>query len=164
MSLFSSSPRGRNNPPVGARAAATMPADPTSAVRDPAHIGDIVGALGTIDRRDTGQGASWWQRLRMLLVIMGPGLIVMVGDNDPGGVATYGPSAAATRRNDPPKWNPRSPPTATSRYAQNLSAIDVLCLAQPASEEQFRHAVDRTLLVYPPYLGGLLGEAPRPVI
>jgi Mn2+/Fe2+ NRAMP family transporter len=25
----------------------------------------------------------------MLLVIMGPGLIVMVGDNDAGGVATY---------------------------------------------------------------------------
>ena len=57
--------------------------------RDPAHVGDIVGALGSIDRRDTGQGASWWQRLRMLLVIMGPGLIVMVGDNDAGGVATY---------------------------------------------------------------------------
>ena len=89
MSLFSYSPRGRNNPPGGARAAATMPADPTSAVLDPAHVGDIVGALGTIDRRDTGQGASRWQRLRMLLVIMGPGLIVMVGDNDAGGVATY---------------------------------------------------------------------------
>jgi Mn2+/Fe2+ NRAMP family transporter len=89
MSLFSSSPRGGNNPPGGARAAAAMPADPTSAVLDPAHVGDIVGALGTIDRRDTGQGASRWQRLRMLLVIMGPGLIVMVGDNDAGGVATY---------------------------------------------------------------------------
>jgi Mn2+/Fe2+ NRAMP family transporter len=89
MSLFSYSPRGRNNPPGGARAAATMPAEPTSAVRDPAHVGDIVGALGTIDRRDTGQGRNWWQRLRLLLVIMGPGLIVMVGDNDAGGVATY---------------------------------------------------------------------------
>src|SRR3981189_3415596 len=93
MTLFSSGPRGRNAPPAAApgavEGAATMPADPTSAVRDPAHVGDIVGALGTIDRRDTGQGASWWQRLRMLLVIMGPGLIVMVGDNDAGGVATY---------------------------------------------------------------------------
>jgi Mn2+/Fe2+ NRAMP family transporter len=36
-----------------------------------------------------GPGRSWWQRLRMLLVITGPGLIVMVGDNDAGGVATY---------------------------------------------------------------------------
>src|ERR1700704_4648269 len=81
MSLFSSGPRGRNTPP-----AAT---DPSSAVRDSAHVGDIVGALGTIDRHDTSQGRSRWQRLRMLLVIMGPGLIVMVGDNDAGGVATY---------------------------------------------------------------------------
>jgi Mn2+/Fe2+ NRAMP family transporter len=66
-----------------------MPIDPTSAVLDSAHVGDIVGALGTIARDDTGQGRNWWQRLRMLLVIMGPGLIVMVGDNDAGGVATY---------------------------------------------------------------------------
>jgi hypothetical protein len=32
MSLFSSSPRGCNNPPGGARAAATMPAHPTLAL------------------------------------------------------------------------------------------------------------------------------------
>jgi len=89
MSLFSSTRRGRNYPPGGARAPATMPIDPTSAVLDSAHVGDIVGALGTIARDDTGQGRNWWQRLRMLLVIMGPGLIVMVGDNDAGGVATY---------------------------------------------------------------------------
>jgi Mn2+/Fe2+ NRAMP family transporter len=89
MSLFSSTPRGRNYPPGGTRAPATMPIDPTSAVLDSAHVGDIVGALGTIARDDTGQGRNWWQRLRMLLVIMGPGLIVMVGDNDAGGVATY---------------------------------------------------------------------------
>jgi NRAMP (natural resistance-associated macrophage protein)-like metal ion transporter len=79
MSLFSPGPRGRN----------TLPLDPSSAVLDTAHVGDIVGALGTIDRRDTGQGRNRRQRLRMLLVIMGPGLIVMVGDNDAGGVATY---------------------------------------------------------------------------
>ncbi|ETB54824.1 manganese transporter, partial [Mycobacterium avium subsp. paratuberculosis 10-8425] len=30
-----------------------------------------------------------WRRLRTLAVITGPGLIVMVGDNDAGGVATY---------------------------------------------------------------------------
>jgi Mn2+/Fe2+ NRAMP family transporter len=89
MSLFSSTPRGSNYPPGGARAPATMPIDPTSAVLDSAHVGDIVGALGTIARDDIGQGRNWWQRLRMLLVIMGPGLIVMVGDNDAGGVATY---------------------------------------------------------------------------
>jgi Mn2+/Fe2+ NRAMP family transporter len=59
-----------------------------AAILDSAHVGDIVGAFGRI-RMDAGPGGSWWQRLRMLLVITGPGLIVMVGDNDAGGVATY---------------------------------------------------------------------------
>ncbi|MFI5779733.1 NRAMP family divalent metal transporter [Nocardia sp. NPDC051570] len=62
---------------------------PTGAVMDSAHVGDIVGALGTIGRNDTLAGRSRWQRFRMLLAILGPGLIVMVGDNDAGGVATY---------------------------------------------------------------------------
>ncbi|MEV6138380.1 NRAMP family divalent metal transporter [Nocardia sp. NPDC051990] len=56
---------------------------------DSARVGDIVGALGTIGRHDSPAGGSRWQRLRMLLAVMGPGLIVMVGDNDAGGVATY---------------------------------------------------------------------------
>ncbi|MEV5508632.1 NRAMP family divalent metal transporter [Streptomyces orinoci] len=60
-----------------------------TAVLDSAHTGDIVGALGTIGLHDTGRRGSWGHRLRTLLVIMGPGLIVMVGDNDAGGVATY---------------------------------------------------------------------------
>jgi Mn2+/Fe2+ NRAMP family transporter len=83
-SVFSSRRRGNGQ----ASAAATKP-DPGSAVLDSAHVGDIVGALGRIRREETGGGASLWQRLRLLLVIMGPGLIVMVGDNDAGGVATY---------------------------------------------------------------------------
>ena len=60
-----------------------------SGVLDSAHVGDIVGAFGRIRMDAAGPGRSWWQRLRMLLVITGPGLIVMVGDNDAGGVATY---------------------------------------------------------------------------
>jgi NRAMP (natural resistance-associated macrophage protein)-like metal ion transporter len=60
-----------------------------SAVLDSAHVGDIVGAFGRIGQHATGAGRSRWQRLRMLMVITGPGLIVMVGDNDAGGVATY---------------------------------------------------------------------------
>ena len=32
---------------------------------------------------------AWRPRLLALLAIMGPGLIVMVGDNDAGGVSTY---------------------------------------------------------------------------
>ena len=87
MSVFSAGPGGPDTPRAAAPAAAIV--DPSSAVMDSAHVGNIVGALGTIERHDTGQGRSWWQRMRMLLIIMGPGLIVMVGDNDAGAVATY---------------------------------------------------------------------------
>jgi NRAMP (natural resistance-associated macrophage protein)-like metal ion transporter len=60
-----------------------------SAVLDEAHVGDIQGALGTIREHDTERRRSWQARLLTLLAIMGPGLIVMVGDNDAGGVSTY---------------------------------------------------------------------------
>ncbi|BAX90407.1 NRAMP family divalent metal transporter [Mycobacterium shigaense] len=59
------------------------------AVLDPAHTGDIVGAFGRIRRDGDGAFTGRLRRLRTLLVITGPGLIVMVGDNDAGGVATY---------------------------------------------------------------------------
>jgi Mn2+/Fe2+ NRAMP family transporter len=66
-------------------------------------IEDIVGALGTLRQRseaekgqerepDPGQlrrSRSWRQKLRFLLVILGPGLIVMGGGNDAGGVQVY---------------------------------------------------------------------------
>jgi NRAMP (natural resistance-associated macrophage protein)-like metal ion transporter len=58
-------------------------------VLDEAHIGDIRGALGTIRMDDTSARHDWRSRLMALLAIMGPGLIVMVGDNDAGGVSTY---------------------------------------------------------------------------
>jgi len=60
-----------------------------SAVLDEAHLGDIQGAFGTIRQHDLDNRRSWRARLLTLLAIMGPGLIVMVGDNDAGGVATY---------------------------------------------------------------------------
>jgi Mn2+/Fe2+ NRAMP family transporter len=59
-----------------------------SAVLDEAHLGDIEGALGRIKQGDQG-GSGWRRRLITFLAIVGPGLIVMVGDNDAGGVATY---------------------------------------------------------------------------
>ena len=65
------------------------PPAPEPAVLDEAHIGDIKGALGTIRLDDTGPAGTWRGRLLALLAIMGPGLIVMVGDNDAGGVSTY---------------------------------------------------------------------------
>jgi Mn2+/Fe2+ NRAMP family transporter len=61
----------------------------TRAVLDEAHIGDIRGALGTIRHYDIAPRRGWWARLRTLLAILGPGLIVMVGDNDAGAFGTY---------------------------------------------------------------------------
>jgi NRAMP (natural resistance-associated macrophage protein)-like metal ion transporter len=59
------------------------------AVLDSAHVGDIQGAFGTIGQHDTETRRSWRARGLALAAILGPGLIVMVGDNDAGGVATY---------------------------------------------------------------------------
>jgi NRAMP (natural resistance-associated macrophage protein)-like metal ion transporter len=53
------------------------------------HSEDIHGAWGTIKANDVAARKSWLKRLMTLLVIMGPGLITMVGDNDAGGVQTY---------------------------------------------------------------------------
>lgn len=62
---------------------------PARAVLDEAHIGDIRGALGTIRQHDIAPRRGWWARLRTLLAILGPGLIVMAGDNDAGAFGTY---------------------------------------------------------------------------
>ncbi len=59
------------------------------AVLDSAHLGDITGALGTIKRDDDQPRRSVFARLATLLAVIGPGLIVMVGDNDAGAFATY---------------------------------------------------------------------------
>ena len=56
---------------------------------DEAHLGDIEGALGRIRVGDEDRGSGWRRRLITFLAIVGPGLIVMVGDNDAGGVSTY---------------------------------------------------------------------------
>ena len=58
-------------------------------VLDETRVGDIRGALGTIRLDDVVPQGSWRGRLVALLAVMGPGLIVMVGDNDAGGVSTY---------------------------------------------------------------------------
>src|SRR5579872_6156350 len=58
------------------------------AVLDSAHEGDIKGALGTL-RVGQDRPRSFRLRLLALAAIVGPGIIVMVGDNDAGGVATY---------------------------------------------------------------------------
>ena len=57
-------------------------------VLDSAHVGDIQGAFGTIRQHEEAHHGLRARALA-LLAIIGPGLIVMVGDNDAGGVATY---------------------------------------------------------------------------
>jgi len=74
------------NPP--APPARQTPSRRERAVLDSAHVGDIRGALGTIGQHEEGR-RGLRSRAMGLLAIMGPGLIVMVGDNDAGGVATY---------------------------------------------------------------------------
>lgn len=55
----------------------------------PESYDEIRGALGTLRRDDFASRAGWQRRLRTLLAILGPGLIVMVGDNDAGAFSTY---------------------------------------------------------------------------
>ncbi|HEV3157406.1 MAG TPA: NRAMP family divalent metal transporter [Candidatus Baltobacteraceae bacterium] len=60
-----------------------------SVIENDIRTGDIRGAFGTIRRNDTGPRRGWWSKVRTLLAILGPGLIVMVGDNDAGAFGTY---------------------------------------------------------------------------
>jgi Mn2+/Fe2+ NRAMP family transporter len=61
-----------------------------SAVLDDAHVGDIKGAFGTIKLGDTGARVGLTPKFKTLLAVVGPGLIVMCGDNDAGAFSTYG--------------------------------------------------------------------------
>jgi Mn2+/Fe2+ NRAMP family transporter len=65
-------------------------AAPRSAVLDDAHVGDIKGAFGTIKLGETAPRAGLSRKLKTLLAVVGPGLIVMCGDNDAGAFSTYG--------------------------------------------------------------------------
>ncbi|HVB28122.1 MAG TPA: hypothetical protein VNE21_09455, partial [Mycobacteriales bacterium] len=90
----SSGPSGRPPGPPRDPARDPVPRRPSagpggSAALDSAHVGDIKGALGSISLEDLGERHTLRQRLATLAAILGPGIIVMVGDNDAGGVATY---------------------------------------------------------------------------
>ena len=56
---------------------------------DRAHLGDIEGAFGRVASFDTGARLGRRRRFATLVAIMGPGLVVMVADNDAGGVSVY---------------------------------------------------------------------------
>jgi Mn2+/Fe2+ NRAMP family transporter len=68
----------------------TRTAGTRTAVLDEAHVGDIRGALGTISADDFAPRAGLSAKFKTLLAIVGPGLIVMCGDNDAGAFSTYG--------------------------------------------------------------------------
>ncbi len=68
----------------------TIDPNAASAVLDEAHVGHIKGAFGTILHGDVAPRETWKHRLTTLFAIIGPGLIVMAGDNDAGAFATYG--------------------------------------------------------------------------
>jgi Mn2+/Fe2+ NRAMP family transporter len=69
---------------------ATITRTAPAAVLDDAHVGDIRGALGTIAVDDFAPRSGLSAKLKTLLAIVGPGLIVMCGDNDAGAFSTYG--------------------------------------------------------------------------
>src|ERR1700724_4509723 len=60
-----------------------------TAVLDRAHLGDIRGALGSIAEDDFAPRSTLRARIKTLIAILGPGLIVMVGDNNAGEFGTY---------------------------------------------------------------------------
>ncbi len=63
-------------------------ADRRSAL-DRAHVGDIEGALGTVRSFDTGPRRSARRKLATLLAVLGPGVVVMVADNDAGTISVF---------------------------------------------------------------------------
>ena len=79
---------GRGGQAGVTQAAFAPPADRRS-VLDRAHRGDIVGALGRIPSQDTSPRRSLRGHVAALLAVMGPGVIVLVADNDAGGISTY---------------------------------------------------------------------------
>ena len=64
------------------------PADRRGAL-DRAHIGDIQGALGTVASFDTAPRVSTRRKLATLLAVLGPGIVVMMADNDAGTISVF---------------------------------------------------------------------------
>jgi Mn2+/Fe2+ NRAMP family transporter len=56
---------------------------------DRAHRGDLRGALGVVSFLDTGPRRGIRRHLAAFAAVVGPGVVVMVADNDAGGISTY---------------------------------------------------------------------------
>jgi NRAMP (natural resistance-associated macrophage protein)-like metal ion transporter len=65
-----------------------QPADRRGAL-DREHVGDIEGALGSVRAFDTGPRRSARRKLATLLAVLGPGIVVMVADNDAGTISVF---------------------------------------------------------------------------
>jgi hypothetical protein len=91
--------------------AATIPDTSTQrgAALDEAHVGDIHGAFGTIRRDDDGPRHNWRARATTLLAILGPGLIVMVGDNDAGAFGYLHAGGPKLRHHPPMDFDASNP-------------------------------------------------------
>jgi len=58
--------------------------------------GEVIrGGLGRFSASELQGATSWRRRLLALLAVIGPGIIVMVGDNDAGGITTYAQAGQA---------------------------------------------------------------------
>lgn len=84
-----SAPQAHGEPQKQSAASHTAGEKAQPAVLDSAHVGDIRGALGTIRHGDEGARTSLSARLKTLIAIVGPGLIVMAADNDAGAFSIY---------------------------------------------------------------------------
>ena len=80
------------------------PNEARGAALDEAHVGHIQGAFGTILHGDVAPRETWKHRLITLMAILGPGLIVMAGDNDAGAFATTARRARITARRCSGRW------------------------------------------------------------
>lgn len=60
-----------------------------------ADPGEIRGGLGRVSLDELRGSPSWRRRLLAFLAVIGPGVIVMVGDNDAGGITTYAQAGQA---------------------------------------------------------------------
>lgn len=74
---------------TGAATPAFTPSADRRNALDRAHIGDIEGAFGTVQAFDTGPRTSTRHRLGTLLAVLGPGIVVMVADNDAGTISVF---------------------------------------------------------------------------
>jgi NRAMP (natural resistance-associated macrophage protein)-like metal ion transporter len=75
--------------PTAVTTVAFGPAADRRNAADRAHRGDLEGALGIVSVIDTGPRHGIRRHLATFVAVLGPGIVVMVADNDGGGISTY---------------------------------------------------------------------------